>query len=127
MIAVVESLLTLAGETLSAAGAALRSRREGFSEQAAGDYLVPAEQMPRIPLDEVRAVLDELPDSTVITIAASIIAGWKPILLKATADLTDVDVLLDVMRDRATQYRIAESAEVPLPDPGPTSSSRRGE
>lgn len=115
MIAVAESLLTLVGDALSAAGAALRSRREGFSERQAGAYLIPAEQMPRIPLDEVRAVFDELPDSTLIRIGASIIAGWKPIVLKATDDPTDVDVLVDALRDRATQFHICEDAEQAFP------------
>jgi hypothetical protein len=63
-----------------------------------------------IPLDEVRCALDELPDSKLLRIAATIIAGWKPILLStAVAALTDVDVLVQALRDRANQFEAVEA------------------
>lgn len=104
MIAALEGLATLAGDALSAAGAALRTRREGFADYEAGDYLITAP----IPRGELSSALDELPDSELLNIAATIIAGWKLILLNTTGDLTGVNVLVDALRDRASEFEAVE-------------------
>lgn len=52
------------------------------------------------PRETRSALLDELSDSGLLTIAATVIAGWKP---------TDVDVLVDALRDRAAQFSAAET------------------
>lgn len=141
MIAALESLCTLAGDALGAAGAALRTRREGFADYEAGDFLLAGgrmesdgpDQTDPIPTSEVRSAFDELPDSRLLNIAATVIAGWKPILLKTTGDLTDVDVLVDALRDRAAQFAAVElDADEPFPSPAHlsahlTHSPRRGE
>ncbi|AKF14469.1 hypothetical protein SEA_FLAGSTAFF_32 [Mycobacterium phage FlagStaff] len=59
--------------------------------------------------DVVRSALDELPDSKLLRIAATIIAGWKPILLSAhVAALTDLDLFIATLRDRANQFEAVE-------------------
>ncbi|AKF14535.1 hypothetical protein SEA_CAMBIARE_33 [Mycobacterium phage Cambiare] len=59
--------------------------------------------------DMVRSALDELPDSKLLRIAATIIAGWKPILLSAQlAALTDLDLFIAALRDRANQFEAVE-------------------
>ena len=58
---------------------------------------------------EIRSALDELSDSKLLNIAATIIAGWKPLLLSVeAAALTDVDLLVQALRDRAAQFRAVE-------------------
>ncbi|ACR77567.1 hypothetical protein PBI_SCHIEBEL_35 [Mycobacterium phage Schiebel] len=126
------ALCGLAGDALIAVGFALREHDRGFSDYEAGDFLTPAEPPApaddlSIPLGDVRAALDDLSDSKLLNIAATIIAGWKPILLKTTGDLTDVDVLVDALRDRATQYAVVESDDVPPAAGAPTNSPERGE
>lgn len=60
--------------------------------------------------DVVRSALDELPDSKLLRIAATIIAGWKPILLSSRlAALTDLDLFIATLRDRADQFEAVES------------------
>lgn len=130
MTGTVAGLRVLLGDALIAAGIAVRGdvadtfdgqygRMECEGPDAADTY-IPAEfRIPPawapIPLTDVRAALDELPDSSLLSIAATIIAGWKPILLKTTGDHTDVDVLIDVLHDRATQFRAVErDANTPL-------------
>lgn len=61
------------------------------------------------PAMDVRRKLFELPDSTLIGIAATIIEGWTPILLKQSADLTDVDLLIAALRDRSAQFAVLEA------------------
>lgn len=60
---------------------------------------------------EVRAALDELSDSTLFGICATIIEGWKPLLF--TSDVgreasADVDVLVQTLRDRRDQFHAVE-------------------
>ena len=60
---------------------------------------------------QVGEALDELPDSQLLNIAATIIAGWKPLLITSEfgrAAAPDVDVLIDILRDRAAQFRAVE-------------------
>lgn len=141
MIGAIESLATLAGDALSAVGAKLRTRREGFSDYEAGDYLLssafekceairadmagrmesdgPDQTWPQtwpIPQPDVREALDELPDSKLLNLAATILVG-------TARCLTDVDVLVDVLRDRAAQFA---AIEAPL-GAHLTDSTRRGE
>lgn len=128
MTGVVESLCTLAGEALVAVGSAMRTRREGFSEYEAGDFLlsgsgrmesdgpdqtdgvpsIPPAPRPNPTPDQLRSMIDELDDSSLLNTAATVIAGWKPLLLKTTGDLTDVDVLVAALRDRAAQFEDVE-------------------
>ncbi|QBP30248.1 hypothetical protein KDW77_gp34 [Mycobacterium phage Pinnie] len=59
--------------------------------------------------DVVRSALDDLPDSKLLRIAATIITGWKPILLSsAAAALTDLDLFIAALRDRADQFEAVE-------------------
>lgn len=123
MIAAIESLATIVGDALSAFGSALRTRREGFSEYEAGAFLLGGDcslgrmesdgpdassPAPILPAD-VRVELAELPDSQLIDLAAHIIAGWTPLLLRTTGDLTDVDVFVATLRDRAAQFAAVEA------------------
>lgn len=60
---------------------------------------------------EVRAALDDLDDSTLFGICATIIEGWKPILFTSHAGReasVDVDTLVTVLRDRRDQFRAVE-------------------
>lgn len=64
---------------------------------------------PAIPRAEVRSALDDLSDSKLLNVAATVIAGWKPILLSTeAAALTDVDLLVEALRDRAAQFQAVE-------------------
>jgi hypothetical protein len=127
---VIPGLLSLIGDGLSAAGAALRTRRVGFSDYEAGDYLIPTAASATIPEGVVRSAINDLPDSTLLGVAATVIDGWKPILLKTSADVTDVDVLVDALRYRASQFRAVEhDADAPFLSPThlTNSSQSRGE
>lgn len=75
--------------------------------------------VPAITPDVVRSALDDLSDSKLLRIAATIIAGWKPILLStAVAALTDVDLLVQALRDRADQFEAVEAdADAPFLTP----------
>ncbi|QFG09987.1 hypothetical protein KDW74_gp33 [Mycobacterium phage Antsirabe] len=95
----------LAGDALIAAGVVVRGRPE-FSAQP---QLIggPA----RIQPETIRSALDELPDSRLLRIAATIIAGWKPILFQSDEGRRaagDVDVLVATLRDRANQFEAVE-------------------
>lgn len=121
------SVRVLAGDALIALGETIRGRRVRFAGIEPADYDVNYQRHDpaagwtapaplrtyttgaAITPDVVRSALDELPDSQLIAIAATIIAGWKPILLPtSTAALTDVDVLVAALRDRAAQFRAVE-------------------
>jgi hypothetical protein len=132
MIGTLGALCGLAGDTLIAIGTALRERDRRFTDYEAGDYLAPVEPSApaddlSIPLRDVRVALDDLSDSKLLNIAATIIAGWKPILLKTADGPTDVDVLVDALRDRATQYAVVEFDGDSPATGAPTSSPKRGE
>lgn len=109
MLAALESLCTLTGDALVAVAAALRTRREGFSDYEAGDFLIAPTTTPLIPRETVRSALDELSDSKLLTIAANLIDSWAPILLKTTRRATDVDLLVAALRDRASQFAAIEA------------------
>lgn len=105
MSGTLESLRALAGDALIAAGEAVR----GAAEVWPAEYTPAAPVTPdAIPRDEVCAALAELDDSQLVTIAATIIAGWKPILLKTTGHLTDVDALVEELRARAAIFAAVE-------------------
>lgn len=123
MIGAIEGLCTIAGDALVAIGTTLRTRREGFSDYEAGDYLLGSGRMESdgpdtaAPVDYRVRALAELPDSELIRIAATIIAGWKPLLLETTSAVTlgaDVDVLVEALRDRAAQFAAIE-VDAPAP------------
>lgn len=136
MSSTVRSLRVLAGDALIAVGEKVRGRRVRFEgiepadwapdfqrHTARAGWTAPAPLQryttaPSIAPAEIRSALDELPDSTLIFIAATVIAGWKPILLSsAAAAMTDVDLLIDTLRDRATQFRVVEAdADRPFPN-----------
>ena len=66
---------------------------------------------PKVTTEEVRAALDDLSDSTLFGICASIIEGWKPILFTSEAGreaAVDVDVLVQALRDRRDQFKAVE-------------------
>lgn len=130
----IAELRTLAGDALIAAGEKLHGGLanvdvagcigDGCPRGANGCFLcsevpppfVRYTTAPAIAPAEVRAAIDELPDSKLLNIAAQIIAGWKPILLSAEAGaLTDVDVLVDALRDRAARFAAAEVDAVIAP------------
>lgn len=106
----------LFGDALIALGELVRGGSANVDVWA-GEYAVSAGRMESdgpdltkpIPRDEVRCALDELPDSQLLNIAATVLGGWKPILLSTAASaLTDVDVLIEALRDRAAQFRAVE-------------------
>lgn len=116
MIAMLRALGALAGDALIAAGVVLVERCDqsgpphyfdtfGRMESDAADVIAPT---PTIPPSDVRSALDELPDSQLINVAATVIAGWKPILLHTLTDLTDIDVLIAALSDRAAQFAAVE-------------------
>ncbi|MCV7226100.1 hypothetical protein [Mycolicibacterium komossense] len=125
MIGAVESLCTIAGDALSGLGAKLRTRREGFSDYHAGEFLLSGadvragrvsgrmesdgpDQTETIPADAVRFGLNDLPDSELMTIAATVLEGWTPLLFKATGATACADLLVAALRDRASQFRAVE-------------------
>jgi hypothetical protein len=137
MIAMLRAFGALAGDALIAFGVALRERcdqsgpppydvdafgrmeadgpdaaetciGDGCPRGARGCFLCSDTSAPAIPPTEIRSALDELPDSQLINIAATVIAGWKPILLHTLTDLTDIDVLIAALSDRAAQFRAVE-------------------
>jgi hypothetical protein len=70
-----------------------------------------------IPGDDVRAALDEMSDADLYGIAATVIKGWTPILLKTHHTATDVDILIDALRDRSAQFAAIDAhAESPRLD-----------
>lgn len=129
------SVRVLAGDALIALGEKVRGRRVRFDGIEPADYDVTYQRHTEragwtapAPLQryttgqsiapaEVRSALDELPDSGLLRIAATVIAGWKPILISAAAAaLTDVDLFIAALRDRADQFEAVErDADSPLP------------
>lgn len=118
-------------------GGVLPARREGFSDYEAGDFLLSGDDVRAgrmasdgpdqadptpVPRADVRSALDELPDSKLLNLAATIIAG-------TARCLSDVDVLVDALRDRAAQFAaIEEPSSTPaLLGAHLTDSTRRGE
>lgn len=123
MISTIASLRELAGDALIAVGLLVRGRRRpelglipGAPWRERG--VVPNVYTAPIPRVHIREALDDMPDSTLIGLAASLIAGWSPILIRRELlDMTDVDLLIDVLRDRATQFRVVEAdSDNPFPN-----------
>lgn len=120
----VKALRALAGDALVAIGEAVRGGSATLSVTT---------PVASIPSGEIRSALDELDDSQLLNVAALIIAGWKPLLLKTAGDLTDVDVLVEALCDRASQFAaFKDVAERPfnaddLSGAYLTPSPRRGE
>lgn len=115
MTSSVRAFRSLVGDALIAAGVLVRGNRTklGIDETlpwADPRYILPAFKSSPIPRDTIRSALDELPDSKLLRIAATIIAGWRPLLVRDhVAALTDVDLLIETLRDRATQFEAIES------------------
>ncbi|GFG65782.1 hypothetical protein MKUB_32720 [Mycobacterium kubicae] len=121
---------------------ARRARREAFSDYEAGDFLItgtgrmefdgPDAAAP-IAVAEVRSALHELPDSELFGVAARVIEAWAPLMLPTVRAATDVDVLIDALRDRAVQFEAVErDADEPFPTPAHLGATltrlpRRGE
>lgn len=101
MIGAVEAVRVLAGDAMIAAGHAIRGGLPNAADWPAGDTA------PSMPRGEVRSALHDLPDSRLIGIAAAVIAGWAPILLVSNPE-TNVDLLIDALRDRRDQFAAAE-------------------
>lgn len=73
---VAASLRVLVGDALIAVGEAIRPDYARDRDRAR-----PLQSFEPIPRSEARAALDELTDSHLLNIAATVIAGWTPILL----------------------------------------------
>ena len=102
------SVRVLAGDALIALGEKVRGAGETWPASYYEPQLTggPA----KITKPQIRSALDELPDSKLLRIAATIIAGWRPLLVRDhVAALTDVDLLIETLRDRATQFEAIES------------------
>ncbi|AKF14895.1 hypothetical protein AVT46_gp34 [Mycobacterium phage MOOREtheMARYer] len=124
-----KSLRVLVGDALIAAGEAIQGGLPSIPEfdpnyqrHTAAGWTAPAPLQTyttgeSIAPDVVRSALDDLPDSKLLRIAATIITGWKPILLSsAAAALTDVDLFIQALRDRADQFEAVErDADSPFP------------
>jgi hypothetical protein len=112
---VLDSLRSLAGDALVAVADAFRRRREGFADYEAGDYLMGpvagADWLPsRIPPADVQAAVADLSDSGLFGVVATILEGWKPLLLRTSPDAAaHVDLLIAELRDRADQFRALET------------------
>lgn len=119
----------LIGEALIAAGEAVRGGAPNVdldlphaepAMECDGPLLsLPAP--PPVTQAEVMAALDELSDSMLFGICATIIEGWKPLLF--TSDVgreasADVDVLVQQLRDRRDQFHAVEhDADAPFLTP----------
>ncbi|AHJ86583.1 hypothetical protein Jolie2_33 [Mycobacterium phage Jolie2] len=98
----------LAGDALIAVGEKVR----GAGEDWPANYYEPqlTGGPARITKPQIRSALDELSDSKLLRIAAKVIAGWRPLLVRDhVAALTDVDLLIEVLRDRADQFEAVEN------------------
>lgn len=104
MIAALDALRALAGDALLAAGEVVRGGSPNVDAWARTDYLLGgfesdgpdiAKPIPRV---EVRQAVDELTDSQLLNIAATVIDS-----------LTDADVLVAALRDRAAQWAVVEA------------------
>lgn len=106
----------LAGDAVIAVGTKLRGAGETWPATYYEPQLTggPA----KITKPQIRSALDALPDSKLLRIAATIIAGWRPLLVRDhVAALTDVDLLIETLRDRANQFEAVErDADRPFPN-----------
>ncbi|ASR77234.1 hypothetical protein SEA_AVOCADO_32 [Mycobacterium phage Avocado] len=115
------SLRVLVGDALIAAGEAIQGGLPSIPEfdpnyqrHTAAGWTAPAPLQryttgASIAPDVVKSALADLPDSELIRNAATVIAGWKPILLSAAvAALTDLDLFIAELRDRANQFEAVE-------------------
>lgn len=124
MLGALESLRALAGDALTAAKVALRTSCTGFYDyheafpDAAGrmesDGPDQAAPTPTIPRGDVRSALAEQSDSSLIAIAADVIHGWTPLLLKTSRDVSGADLLVEALRDRAAQFAAVEDKAAEL-------------
>lgn len=125
---VIDALRALAGDALIAVGEAIRGGSDNLDPWADPDGILPfgsmesdgPDQTKPIPFADVRAALNELPDSQLLQVAAAVIPRWNP--------------LVEALRDRAAQLLVHELDDVDRPHPTParpgaplTSSPRRGE
>lgn len=114
MSSTLDGLRALAGDALIAIGEIVRGESrdlELFPVPHRSD--LPEEA--QIPTREVAVALDGLPDSELLGIAAKVIEGWTPILLRTTRTSTNVDALVATLRDRAAQFEAAEYGVEPEP------------
>lgn len=129
------SVRVLAGDALIALGEKVRGRRVRFAGIEPADYDVDYQRhtdragwtapaplqryttAASIQPDVVKSALADLPDSKLIRNAAVVIADWKPILLSAAAAaLTDLDLFIAELRNRADQFEAIErDADSPIP------------
>ena len=126
----IEAIRLLAGDTLIATGELIRGGSDNFDVRP-DDYLAGAmecdgpDSTKPIPVDEIRAALDDLPDSILVRACA--------VVMRQSAPAGFPNPLCDALFDRAVKFEAAElTAGRPSYPPAwwerpRTNSSRRGE
>lgn len=104
----IEAIRVLAGDALIATGELIRGGSENVDVWP-DDFLAGAmecdgpDSTKPIPVDEIRAALDSLPDSELLGVAATLLAGFNGQPYPHVPN-----AVVDALRDRAAQFEAAE-------------------